>query len=158
MDAQAGLWVADLIEELAGLQPAEVAFVTDGREAGWLPTLRRLTADQAARPPAAGRPSVLAHSTHMRYHLANYLAHEQGERPVPDWAQSWLVPNIAESGWPAYVEGLRQEIDDLLAVLRAPAPWPEPRLSAAILLVTHLAYHLGALRQVVALVRTNDGP
>ena len=45
-----------------------------------------------------------------------------------------------------------------LALVLPAVIWPEPRLSAAILLVTHLAYHLGALRQVVALVRTNDGP
>ncbi len=149
--------MANLIEELAGLAPQEVSYVTDGREAGWLPTLRRLTADQAARAPAPGRPSVLAHTTHMRYHLANYLAHERGERPVPDWAQSWVVPGIADAGWPAYLDGLQQEIDELLAALRAPGDWPAIRLSAAILLVTHLAYHLGALRQAAALVQASDG-
>ncbi|MFO7696956.1 MAG: hypothetical protein R6X16_07355 [Anaerolineae bacterium] len=157
MEAHASIrWMIALFEELAGVSEREEAYVTDGSTAGWLATLEGLSAVQASWSPGPGRPAVLGQSAHLVYCLRWYLSKEVGQPFEPDWAASWQVEPVDEVAWRAHIGAVGSIVKRMADALRSPRDWPEPRLAAAMIQVTHAAYHLGALRQVAALARAAD--
>jgi hypothetical protein len=146
-------WMIALFEELAGVSQRKDAYIVDGPTSGWLPTLEGLTAAQASWSPGPGRPTVRAQSGHLLYCLEIFLAAENGQCTEPDWPGSWTVQSTDETGWQEHIAAVRMVVGQVLDALRSSRSWPEPRLAAAIIQVTHAAYHLGALRQVAAMSR-----
>jgi ABC-type phosphonate transport system ATPase subunit len=74
-----------------------------------------------------------------------------------DWAASWRRTAVTDAEWRALREAVRREADAWAAVLRAPRDGPPSEVEAGWLIgsVAHVAYHLGAIRQ---LARDARGP
>ena len=145
-----------LLNEVVGGSPAEPAYLLNPGDRGLLASLDALSAEMASSRPG-GRTSVAAHVDHLRYGLGLLNRWARGEDPWADadWSASWTRQQVSEEQWRALRTGLRREADAWADALQRPRAWDEAATTIAMGSVAHLAYHLGAIRQVV---RAAAGP
>jgi hypothetical protein len=145
----ANVAVALLSEALHGPAPGAGNFLNPG-DAGLLASLDRLSAEEASARPG-GRSSVAAHVEHLRYGMSLMNRWAAGENPwgEADWAASWSRQQVTGDEWRRLREALSAEAGDWTAAVKARSDWDEASAANAFGSVVHLAYHLGAIRQVV---------
>ena len=143
-----------LLAELAFGVPEGPAYVLNRGDAGLLGSLDRLTPEQASASSQGGA-SVAAHVEHLRYGLSLLNRWAGGEDPFADadWAAAWRTTTVDTAEWADLQARLRQEVERWHAALREPRELRGPDLDTAVGSVVHLAYHLGAIRQIVAALR-----
>lgn len=128
------------------------SYVTDaGPEAAVLGALASLTPEQASRPVAGS--SVAAHASHIRFALEASTAWISGDRGSHDWSQSWTPSTVDAESWPRLIEDLRRAHERIDAAIRDHALTDSIAAGAAVGAAAHTAYHLGAIRQKIALLR-----
>ena len=137
-------------ELVEGVGPNDVAFMLNPGDAGLLRSLDTLT-PQAASRAVNGGATIAAHAQHLRYGLSlmNRWAAERGN-PFADarWGDAWRVTTVDEAQWAEIRKGLADEAREWLDAVRAPKEVIEVELSGMIASIAHLAYHLGAIRQI----------
>lgn len=124
-------------------------FMLNVGDRGLLRSLERLSAADASALTRTGS-SIAAHVNHVRYGLSLLNRWSQGENPftTADWAGSWRKTTVNEAEWEALRIGLRDEGAKWLVVLRTPREVEGIELSGMIGSIAHLAYHMGAIRQI----------
>jgi len=129
-------------------------FMLNVGDRGLLRSLERLSASEASAATRTGS-SISAHVAHVAYGLSLLNRWSQGENPFTDadWAASWKKVTVTESEWEALRIQLRDEAAKWLVVLRTPREVADIELSGMIGSIAHLAYHLGAIRQINAVAR-----
>ena len=130
--------------------PAETgAFVLNRGDKGLLASLDALSAQAASAHPG-NRASVAAHVDHLRYGLELLNRWARGADPwsTADYSASWHRDQVTEDQWRTLREGLKKEANDWRAFAVRRQNWDEQALTEALASVVHLAYHLGAIRQM----------
>ena len=131
------------------------AFVLNSGDVGLLRSLDNLSAEDASQSVHGGA-TIAAHTQHLRYGLSlmNRWATEGGN-PFADakWDEAWKTPRVNVSEWNEIRGGLRDEAQRWLAVLGSPREVDGVELSGMIASIAHLAYHLGAMRQIATSAR-----
>jgi hypothetical protein len=129
-------------------------FMLNVGDRGLLRSLEQLSASEASAPTRTGS-SIAAHVDHVRYGLSLLNRWSQGENPFTDanWAASWKKTTVNQAEWEALRVGLRDEGAKWLVVLRTPREVEGIELSGMIGSIAHLAYHIGAIRQINANAR-----
>ena len=145
-----------LNEVLSGPAPAAAYFLNPG-DAGLIKSLDRLSAAQASARAPGGGASIAAHVDHLRYGLELLNRWSRGEDPFADadFAASWRQPAVSEEEWARLRGKLRQEARAWLKEVGEPRERSGAELTGALGGIVHLAYHLGAIRQID---RTARGP
>jgi hypothetical protein len=143
--------LAGLFSELVdGTPGAGGAFILNSGDPGLLRSLDKLSAAEASRSVNGGA-TIAAHAQHVRYGLSlmNRWAAEGGD-PFADatWDAAWKVSAVDPPGWDAIRRGLDQEAHRWLEVLGRGREVSHVELSGMIGSIAHLAYHLGAIRQI----------
>ena len=95
--------------------------------------------------------TVAAHVQHLSYGLSllNRWAVEGADAYAnPLWDVAWQTSKVSASQWKESCLGLREEIQNWRATLGSPRELDEVELKGLIASVAHLAYHLGAIRQI----------
>lgn len=119
-------------------------------DVGMLASLDRLSAAEASAIHAGGS-SIAAHVDHVRFGLSLLNRWASGE-PAPwtgaDWTASWRKPAVSDDEWRELRAGLRRETTAWIDALRAPRDMHPQELAWVTGSVAHLAYHLGAIRQI----------
>ena len=143
--------LARLFSELvAGASGPSGAFILNTGDAGLLRSLDQLSAADASRSVNDGA-TIAAHAQHVRYGLSlmNRWAKEGGN-PFADakWDEAWKLSTVDAAEWEEIRHGLRQETADWLQALKTPREIGDIELSGMIGSIAHLAYHLGAIRQI----------
>jgi hypothetical protein len=138
-----------LFSELVHGAPQAGAFMLNPGDAGLLASLDRLSADAASQTRSGGA-SIAAHAEHLRYGLSLMNRWANGENPFADaqWADSWKRNSVSEEEWLTLRRGLRTAVDDWHRALQAPREVSGAELDGVIGSIAHLAYHLGAIRQI----------
>jgi hypothetical protein len=141
--------LATLFSELVFGAPSSGAFILNAGDVGLLQSLDRLSAAAASGVTATGS-SVAAHVDHVRYGLSLMNRWSAGENPFTDanWSDSWRKTTVADDEWQVLRAGLRLEAERWLNVLRTPHELQEIELNGLVGSIAHLAYHLGAIRQI----------
>lgn len=148
--------ILDILKEaLEGGDPeAGTAFVentrADGVRHGLLPTLERLSAPQASREIHGA--SIAGHARHSALHLEVLVRWERdGERGPFDWKGSFLPMQVGAEEWEAVQQRLRAAYGEVLAYAETLREKPtDGNLTATFAgAAAHVAYHLGAVRQMV---------
>ncbi len=149
MDAAAQALGAVLSEILDGSEP-DSGMLLNRRDAGLLGSLGRLSAAEASAPPPSGAASIAAHVDHLLYDLSLLNRWSRGEEPFhdADWTASWERGTASEQEWAALREGLAGEAAAFRQALPRLLDGDETRKRGAIAAIAHLAYHLGAIRQI----------
>jgi hypothetical protein len=140
-----------LFSELVnGIVPAGGPFVLNSGDIGLLRSLDRISAADASRSVNDGA-TIAAHAQHLRYGLSlmNQWARAGGD-PFANakWDEAWRMSAVDAAAWEEIRRGLRDEANRWLQVLEAPRDADEVELAGVVGSVAHLAYHLGAIRQI----------
>jgi hypothetical protein len=126
------------------------AFVLNTGDVGLLRSLDKLSHGDASRSVNDGA-TIAAHAQHVRYGLSlmNRWAAEGGN-PFADatWDEAWKMSAVDAAAWQEIRNGLRDEAHRWLQVLSAPREATEIEVAGMIGSIAHLAYHLGAIRQI----------
>jgi hypothetical protein len=142
--------LTQLFAELVDGASAGGGFVLNTADAGLLRSLDKISSDDASRSVNAGA-TIAAHAQHVRYGLLlmNRWATEGGN-PFSDanWNAAWALSAVDESSWQEIRQGLREQAHRWLTVLRSPREVSEVELTGMVASIAHLAYHLGAIRQI----------
>lgn len=147
--------VAPILETLfselvAGPPQRSDAFMLNSGDAGLLRSLDRLSASEASQSTNGGA-TIAAHAQHVRYGLSlmNQWASEGGN-PFANakWDDAWKRSSVDEAQWQDIKTGLRAESESWLSALKSPREVGRIELAGMIGSVAHLAYHLGAIRQI----------
>lgn len=131
------------------------AYVLNGGDPGLLASLDRLSAEEASRSRDGGA-TIAAHVEHLTYGIS-LMNRWAGGEPDPftraDWAAAWRTTTVDEPRWAELRRGLDTEVRRWLDALGRPRQAERVELEGMIGSVIHLAYHLGAIRQIAAGVR-----
>jgi hypothetical protein len=143
--------LAQLFSELVdGTPGAKGAFILNSGDIGLLRSLDKLSAADASRSVNGGA-TIAAHAQHLRYGLSlmNRWAAAGGD-PFSDarWDEAWNISSVDAAAWQDIRDGLRDEANRWLTALSAPRDAAGVELTGMIASVAHLAYHLGAIRQI----------
>ena len=143
--------LAGLFNELvAGTKDPAGAFILNAGDAGLLRSIDKLTAADASRPVNDGA-TIAAHAQHLRYGLSlmNRWAAEGGN-PFADakWGEAWKISTVDDAQWGEIRSGLRDQTNRWLEALKTPRELADVELRGVIGSIAHLAYHLGAIRQI----------
>jgi hypothetical protein len=124
-------------------------FMLNVGDRGLLRSLERLSAAEASAVTRTGS-SIAAHVAHVSYGLSLMNRWSRGENPFAnaDWASSWRKVSVTDSEWEALRIQLRDEAARWLVALRTPREVQDIELSGMIGSIAHLAYHIGAIRQI----------
>ena len=124
--------------------------ILNSGDAGLLMSLEKLSAEDASRSVNDGA-TIAAHAQHLRYGLSlmNRWAAEGGN-PFADatWDAAWKLSGVDDAQWREIRDGLRTEALRWIETLRSPREVNGMELSGMLGSVAHLAYHLGAIRQI----------
>ncbi|MES2521686.1 MAG: hypothetical protein V4617_03225 [Gemmatimonadota bacterium] len=138
-----------LFSELVFGAPEHGAYVLNPKDAGLLKSLDDLSAAQASMASHGGA-TIAAHAEHLRYGLSLMNRWAAGENPFTDadWTAAWKRTTVSDAEWREVRAGLRNEIERWHASLQEPREVNGIELDGAIGSIIHLAYHLGAIRQI----------
>lgn len=138
-----------LFAELVNGAPDDGAYMLNPGDAGLLASLDRLDAYDASAP-RTGSATVAAHVAHLTYGLSLMNRWAAGEQPFEEarWAPSWRTTTVGDADWAELRAGLRREAERWLENLGNPREVDERDLNGMIGSIAHLAYHLGAIRQI----------
>jgi len=139
----------DLFSELVDGAPLDEAYMTNRGDAGLLRSLDRLSATAASKVTANGS-SIAAHVEHLRYGLSLMNRWAAGENPFDDadWSASWRKTRVTAAEWKKLREDLAHEAHRWLDALCKGREIGESDLKSVIGSIAHLAYHVGAIRQI----------
>jgi hypothetical protein len=130
--------------------PTINTYMLNRGDRGLLASLDQLSAS-AASASIDGGGSIAAHADHIRFGLAllNRWGRGEGEPwKGADWTGSWKKPVVSETEWRELRQALRRETRDWIDALATPRELTGAPLKWVTGSVAHLAYHLGAIRQI----------
>lgn len=127
----------------------QAGFMLNPDDPGLLRSLDRLDA-RAASASAEGGASIAAHVEHLRYGLSLMNRWAGGENPFADadWTRAWACREVDEDAWARRRADLADEAHRWREALRAPRDVEAIELNGMLGSIAHLAYHLGAIRQI----------
>jgi len=118
-------------------------------------TLDSVTAKEASTPVRPGGTTIAAHADHIDFYLkviSKYMVGGWGEKI--DWSQSWLTKSVNEKEWGALKKKLSATHDDVMKLIKSFDNWnDDKKIGGAMALVAHTAFHIGAIRQIMRMVK-----
>jgi hypothetical protein len=135
--------------------PKARTFVLNQGDAGLLASLDQLPS-AAASAVHAGGASIAAHVDHLRYGFSLLNRWADGSPPPwpdMDWTASWKKIAVTDAEWRALRDALRHEVDRWARVLVSSREVRDIEAGWVVGCVAHLAYHLGAIRQMDRAIR-----
>ena len=127
------------------------------RGTSFFETLADVTASEASKRASPGTASVAAHVRHCIYYLEVLQRSLRGE-PLGtlDWRSIWTNDRPVDDGeWSELRGRLRTEAAAVEELAKDDTTWArEDALGGFIAVIVHTAYHLGAVRQALRVIRT----
>jgi hypothetical protein len=145
--------VSKLLTEVFDGPPTPEAYVLNSGDPGLLRQLETISASAASLQPVRGKPSIASHAHHVYFGLSvlnRWLSGEENPFANADFNESWRRTTVTEQEWRAICESLRKEADTWRQAVVARREWDDMSAAAALSTIAHTAYHLGAIRQVLA--------
>jgi hypothetical protein len=144
-----GITLPTLFAELIDGAAKSEAYMLNRSDAGLLRSLDKLSATAASAPTQNGS-SIAAHVDHLRYGLSLMNRWSAGEDPFDDadWSASWRRTRVSAVQWKQLREELADEAHHWLTALAKPREIDQSELNSVVGSVAHLAYHVGAIRQI----------
>ncbi len=145
--------LSKLLVEIFEGPPGEEAYLLNPGDPGLLRQLDSMDARTASTRDVPGKTTIAAHADHVHYGLTLLNRWAQGE-PNPwadaDWNASWQRASVTEDQWRTLRAALRQEFESWRDVVATRTDWDDMTAAGALASAAHTAYHLGAIRQILA--------
>jgi hypothetical protein len=140
-----------LLKEFFESPPVSGAACLD-QKTGLFDTLESLTATQASKRVGEA-PSIAAHCEHVRFYNNLLLSDLKGEQVGKvDWNQTWLMQTVSAKEWTILQAALKNQYQEMMRLLESTSDWNDDGVGIPMAILTHTAYHLGAIRQLVRFV------
>jgi hypothetical protein len=143
-------------ELLHGPEKPGQAYMLNTGDIGLLRSLDAISADGASRRSQGGA-TIAAHVDHLRFGLSLMNAWSGGASPwdTADFTASWKISAVSEGEWRDLRSRFRAESERWLDAMRERRELTDEEANILLGAVAHLAYHLGAIRQID---KTTRGP
>jgi len=143
-----------ILDEAFERPPKKWHHFTDASPAsGYFGTLAELPHANAGRPVAA--TSVADQVSHVAFLMNASARSLRGDAHSPSqeqWQASWATVDLDEPTWRRLREELRDAYGDLRDAIRSAGSLNAEALEIAIGVLAHVAYHLGAIKQKLAVL------
>jgi len=145
----------DILREVYVGAGAQHTFVIDNApDTGILSTIKNISAKEASTPSHDGGSTIAAHTGHLKWSLDYAMEFFNGNQPHWDWNDSWKRIAVTETEWAALQEELTEAYNRIAAATKNVKDWSHPAFVKGVLaLLPHAAYHLGAIRQLMLIVK-----
>lgn len=123
------------------------------RKEGIFDALASADAGRASAKPSDGCATIAAHAYHVLYALR--LSNSEYGRPKPEgtWEDSWSKQTVTEEEWTELIGAIHDEYLFLLIWFENVDEWEnEESVMEALSPLPHMAFHLGAMRQILKIV------
>jgi hypothetical protein len=124
-------------------------------------TLEGLSAEDASRRAGESCATIAAHVEHVRFYLDVLDQIMQSEEVVQvNWREIWqTVGEVTPDEWEAQKRRLRESYRRVMATIKSYDRWRgEYGISGSLAVLTHTAYHLGAIRHARCAMSSNTTP
>lgn len=151
--------LSSMLTELFDGPPAGDAYVLNPGDPGLLRQLDAIDATTASKRLATGRPPIAAHVDHVHFGfvlLNRWARGDENPWTGADWNASWRLASVTDEEWRALRDRLRHEVTAWRTVVESRTSWDAVGASAALSTAVHTAYHLGAIRQILAALTPRD--
>jgi hypothetical protein len=148
--------VLKLLAEIVDGAPSDESYVLNPGDMGLLRQLDTIDAAAASSRPMPGQTTIASHIDHVLYGftlLNRWASGEANPWADADWKVSWTRSVVDEARWTTLRTELRDHAGRWRKSLQARAAWNDISAAGAIASVVHTAYHLGAVRQILAAQR-----
>lgn len=135
-----------LLAETFGALPSNAGYFLDSGRDGFLTALENVSAEIASQSIHPGNATIAAHCEHVNFIL------DVVRNPEIDWAGSWHISTVNEAEWQAVRATLRQRYEALVNAIDTMPEWNGNYVGGALILLTHCAYHLGEVRQMLSVL------
>ena len=145
--------LSNMLTELFDGPPGQEAYVLNPGDPGLLRQLDTIDASTASTPFIPGRTTIAAHVDHVQFGLAiliRWFAGDANPWAGADFNASWKRPVVSEDQWRNLRDALRNDAAAWRKAVDARANWDNVAASAALSTAAHTAYHIGAIRQILA--------
>lgn len=142
--------LSDLLNDLISGTSNSGSWVLNREDPGLLKSLDVLTSEQASKVPVSGGSSIAAHVDHLRFGFQLYNRWSGGDEQAladADFSAAWRRNTVSQEEWAELREDLAREALAWRKSLED-SKSGGPGIDAKIACVVHLAYHLGAIRQI----------
>jgi hypothetical protein len=132
--------------------PAQSGFLLNPGDPGLVETVRAISAEQASKTPGPGRKPIVAHANHVLYGLSllnRAIAGDPSGYVNADWSLAWKLESASDDEWQRLIADLDREATAFHKSAGETREWSEIMLTGCFGAVAHVAYHLGAVRQIL---------
>ncbi len=145
---------AEFFEEVYdGPKHSYTWFIGNDPNSGLLGTLNKLNAAEASTSLVEGGTTIAAHVEHLRWSLEKANGLMRGEKPEMVWPESWRIRVVDKASWGKLINQFREEYSSAVEKIKN-AKWEsEEQVLEVLALAPHAAYHLGAIRQMVLVIK-----
>ena len=146
--------LSTVLSEIVDGTPPTGGYMLNRNDVGLFASLERLSAAEASEIIDGGS-SIAAHVDHITYYASLMNRWAAGESPYADadWKVSWTRTTVTQDTWATRRIELEREYRRWRDVIKEPRDVTEAELTGIIAGIAHLAYHLGAIRQMDRRIR-----
>lgn len=145
--------LSKLLTEIFDGPPGAEAYMLNPGDPGLLNQLESVPASAASRRPMPGKTTIAAHVDHVHYGftlLNRWASGEANPWADADWNASWQRTTVTDPEWRTLRDRLRREAAAWQDAVRTRSEWDDVTAAGALSSVAHTAYHVGAIRQILA--------
>lgn len=145
--------LSKLLIEIFDGPPGEEAYLLNPGDPGLLRQLASIDSNTASTRPMSGKSTIAAHVDHVHYGLTllnRWAGGEANPWAGADWDASWRRTSVTDAQWAALRERLAHEVKTWQGHVAVRAEWDDITAPGALSSAAHTAYHLGAIRQILA--------
>jgi len=147
------LALSKMLTEIFDGPPGREAYLLNPGDPGLLRQLDSIDASTASSRPKHGRTTIAAHIDHVHFGLAilnRWAAGETNPWAGADPNASWQRATITDDEWRTLRDALRREAEEWRKGVAARTIWDDMVAAVALSTAAHTAYHVGAIRQILA--------
>ena len=145
--------LSKLLVEIFNGPPSDEAYILNPGDPGLLRQLESIDASTASSRPMPGKTTIAAHVAHVHYGLTllnRWAAGEVNPWADADWNASWKHTSVTDDKWRALCDSFRHEAQTWRHAVMMRTEWDDTAAAGALASAAHTAYHLGAIRQILA--------
>jgi hypothetical protein len=118
-------------------------------------TLETISAEEASRSASDKSATIAAHVKHVTFYMNVLHAYMQNiEVGKVDWKDVWRnTTRVTPDEWTVLKRELKESYHHALDTLEEMDQWGENVIAGSIAILAHTAYHLGAIRQALSVIR-----
>lgn len=150
-----------ILSEVIDGPPGNEAYLLNPGDPGLLRQLDTIDAEAASTRRIEGETTVASHVNHLLYGLTliNRWAYgEENPWKDADWEAGWKRKIVSDDEWASLRGSLKKEFKKWQTALSRRHEYTETEARGAVGFAAHTAYHLGAIRQILASMKMNSAP